>query len=178
MFPSVTLERDKACLLSGAEAESVGLIVVWIIHLCAVCVRWLVSGPGLYCINKTILLQIKTTFIMEMSHKTHQPWFFHRNTIGNRETGVENASFKEVAILSAYPFLPLVFWWYNLPFQLWKCLKVFYEQHLHENMEGVSVGWEFYQNWLQTIFRRSKGRLKYLSKLYVIAIYESHKMVI
>ena len=73
MFPSVTLERDKACLLSGAEAESVGLIVVWIIHLCAVCVRWLVSGPGLYCINKTILLQIKTTFIMEMSHKTHQP---------------------------------------------------------------------------------------------------------
>ena len=124
--------------MSGAEAESVGLIVVWIIHLCAVCVRWLVSGPGLYCINKTILLQIKTTFIMEMSHKTHQPWFFHRNTIGNRETGVENASFKEVAILSAYPFLPLVFWWYNLPFHVRKYLKVFYEQHLHGHGHGWS----------------------------------------
>ena len=47
MFPSVTLERDKACLLSGAEAESVGRIVVCIIHLCAVCVRCRVSGPAL-----------------------------------------------------------------------------------------------------------------------------------
>ena len=50
--------------------------------------------------------------------------------------------------------------------------------YMDMDMDGVSVGWEFYQNWLQTIFRRSKGRLKYLSKLYVIAIYDSHKMVI
>ena len=50
MFPSVTLERDKACLLSGAEAESVGRIVVRIIHLC-------VSVCGVGCLGPALLYQ-------------------------------------------------------------------------------------------------------------------------
>ena len=97
----------------------------------------------LYCINKTILLQIKTTFIMEMSHKTHQPWFFHRNTIGNRETGVENASVKEKAILSAYPILPLVFWWMVILFTI-SIVKIFksilWTALTWTRMESVWVG--------------------------------------